>query len=337
MRRKLTAILLVCLLLVSLVLPAHAASSPKLFATAAEKDGTITVTLSLKAGSGVASGSFALSYDPALKLASSQKGLSMEAVQSAKAGEVTCSWVGGAGAEDKAVLTLTFTNAATKSYAFHVTNIKLNDKAYNTEKENDFTLEVVASCIGTNCPSAAYTDVDTGAWYHSALDYVIANGIMSGYDAKTFDPNGTMTRAMLVTILGRSAGVKEADFTSTSFKDVEKNRWYSAYIEWASKNGIVNGYEDGAFRPNQGVTREEMVTILYRYWLKSGNQAESAKDALKDFADAASISDWAVDAMQWAIANGVVNGVGGGKLDPKGLASRAQVAKIIMVYLQNLA
>lgn len=271
MRKKLTALLLACLLLVCLVLPVSAADAPALFGTANAADGTVTVTLSLRGGSAVRSGAFTLSYDSSLTLSKTEKGLPLAVANTKEKGKVVCNWVGGAAEADQAVLTLTFTNAATKSYTFKVSGAKVTDKNYETTKIADFPIRIYVACNGKNCPSKSYKDVDQTQWYHNAVDYVLGNDLMKGTGKTTFSPDATLTRGMVVTVLGRMAGVKTSDYTGTSFSDVKAGSWYAPYVQWASKQGLVKGYEDGTFKPEQNVTREEMVTMLFRCWQSEGN------------------------------------------------------------------
>ena len=314
MRKKLTALLLACLLLVCLVLPVSAADAPALYGTANAADGTVTVTLSLRGGSAVRSGAFTLSYDSSLTLSKTEKGLPLAVANTKEKGKVVCNWVGGAAESDQAVLTLTFTNAATKSYTFKVSGAKVTDKNYETTKIADFPIRIYVACNGKNCPSKSYKDVDQTQWYHNAVDYVLGNDLMKGTGKTTFSPDATLTRGMVVTVLGRMAGVKTADYAGTSFSDVKAGSWYAPYVQWASKQGLVKGYEDGTF-----------------------NTWKTDVAALNAYKDSAKVSSWALPAMRWAAANGVVNGVGDSMLEPQGQATRAQFAKIIMVYLENLA
>ena len=249
MRKKLTALLLACLLLVCLVLPVSAADAPALYGTANAADGTVTVTLSLRGGSAVRSGAFTLSYDSSLTLSKTEKGLPLAVANTKEKGKVVCNWVGGAAEADQAVLTLTFTNAATKSYTFKVSGAKVTDKNYETTKIADFPIRIYVACNGKNCPSKSYKDVDQTQWYHNAVDYVLGNDLMKGTGKTTFSPDATLTRGMVVTVLGRAAGVKTSDYTGTSFSDVKAGSWYAPYVQWASKQGLVKGYEDGTFKP----------------------------------------------------------------------------------------
>lgn len=334
MRKKLTALLLACLLLVGMVLPVSAAESPVLYGTVEAIGGTVTVTIRLKGGADVGSGAFSLSYDTSLTLDKAEKGFNLSAVNTKQAGKVLCNWVGTLGETDQTVLTLTFTKAAKKDYVFHVTDAKVADKDYKSTKVDNFDLKVQG---GSTCPSEAFKDVDLKRWYHEAVDYVLDNGLMVGTGSDTFEPNAPLTRAMVVTIMGRAAGIQASDYTGTSFKDVAAGKWYAPYVKWGSDQGLVAGYEDGTFRPDQNVTREEMVSLLYRFWMSQGHVYKANAAALKDFKDAGDVASWAKTAVCWAVDNGVVSGIGDGKLDPKGQATRAQFARIIMVYLENLA
>lgn len=334
MRKKLTALLLACLLLVGMVLPVSAAETPVLYGTVEAMGGTVTVTIRLKGGADVGSGAFSLSYDTSLTLEKAEKGYSRSAVNTKQPGKIQCNWVGTVGEKDQTVLTLTFTKAAKKDYVFHVTGAKVAGKEYNSTQIKDFDLKLQG---GSTCPAEAYKDVDLDSWYHDAVDYVLENNLMVGTSATTFAPNVPLTRAMVVTIMGRAAGIKAADYTGTSFKDVEEGDWYAPYVQWGSKQGLVAGYADGTFKPNQNVTREEMVSLLYRFWMSQGHVYKTNTDVLKGFKDADMVASWSESAMCWAVENGVVSGVGGGKLNPKGQATRAQFARIMMVYLEKLA
>ena len=189
---------------------------------------------------------------------------------------------------------------------------------------------------GKNCPSAKFTDVNTSKWYHEAVDYSVVNSLFAGTSDTTFEPNGAMTRAMLVTVLWRAAGQPEAK-TAASFQDVSEGRYYAKAVAWAKENGIVAGTTDTTFSPNETVTREQMAAILYRYAKFSGVDVGKTAD-LKDFPDADKVSNYAKDAMAWAVENGIISGsLEGGKtyLDPKGDATRAQVASVLMRYLKT--
>ncbi len=175
-----------------------------------------------------------------------------------------------------------------------------------------------------------FADVKNGEWYSEAVAYVYNKGMMNGTE-KGFEPNASTTRAMLVTMLYRLAG--EPATGAANFKDVAGGQWFSEAIAWAAANGVVNGYEDGKFGPNDAITREQLALILYRYAQANGLDV-SAKGGLSNFSDGAKVSSWATEAMQWAVGAGIING-DAGALKPAGNATRAEVAMMIMRYLEK--
>ena len=185
---------------------------------------------------------------------------------------------------------------------------------------------------GENCPSAKFTDVDPAKWYHDAVDYVVRNGLFNGMSNTIFAPNESMTRAMLVTVLHRMEGEPAAKAES-AFTDLTKD-WYKAAVEWAAENGIVNGMDAKHFNPEGKVTREQAMTMLMRYAAFKGMDV-SATVELTKYADADQISSWASDAVCWAVASGLINGVTPTTLEPKGSSTRAQIATILMRFQTN--
>ncbi len=180
-----------------------------------------------------------------------------------------------------------------------------------------------------------FADVDSSAWYYDGVKFVSDTGIMNGTGSASFNPNGTMTRAMLVTVLYRAEGSPKATGAS-SFADVSPDVWYSDAVAWAAENGIVNGYSDVAFGPNDEINREQMATIFYRYAGFKGYDVAKKAD-LSSFDDADSVSSWAKEAMAWAVAAGLINGTDAGSLNPAGNAARAQAATILMRFDENVA
>lgn len=196
---------------------------------------------------------------------------------------------------------------------------------------------VEGTCDGGDaCPSKPYHDVDTGRWYHEGVDYAIAHGLMNGVGNSMFEPESSMTRAMLVTVLWRYAG-SPAEGTNT-FVDVKPNQWYTQAVAWAAKYGVVNGVGHGMFEPDGNVTREQMAAILYRYANGVGIDT-SARGNLAAFPDRNQVSSYAVDALSWCNAMGIIGGTKEGGvdyLDPQGFATRAQVATILMRYIEKV-
>lgn len=183
---------------------------------------------------------------------------------------------------------------------------------------------------GVDCPAYSYRDVDTSAWYHEAVDYVLVNGLMSGYGNGLFGPNDNLSRAQLCQILYNKEG-RPAVTGNSVFTDVAGTAWYADAVIWANANGIVGGYGNGLFGPEDNITREQLAAILWRY---AGSPGSS--HSLDAFTDAGQISDWAMDAMRWANENGVLNGDGSGHLIPRGNATRAHVAQMIQNFLENI-
>ena len=175
-----------------------------------------------------------------------------------------------------------------------------------------------------------FTDVAQGAWYYDAVAYAYENGLMAGMGNDLFVPNGTTTRAQLVTILHRLEGTPALPDTALDypFSDVAADSWYGTAVYWARANGIVNGVSDTAFAPNQALTREQMAAILHRY--AQYKQADlSASADLSGYTDAGQIANYAQTAMAWTNGTGLITGTSATTLSPKGTATRAQVATIL--------
>ena len=178
-----------------------------------------------------------------------------------------------------------------------------------------------------------FADVSGSDWFYNDVRYVYEKGIMDGTGADRFSPNAPLTRAMIVTILYRMAG-SPAMSGASDFKDVDSNKWFAKAVAWAAANGIVNGYGSGLFGPNDPVTREQLAAILYRYAVYGGMTAVTLEENLGGFADTAQLSAYAIQAMNWAVGQGLING-SGSNLVPKAQATRAQVAAIIHRYLER--
>ena len=187
-----------------------------------------------------------------------------------------------------------------------------------------------------DCPSKPFTDVDITQWYHEGIDYVLLAGLFKGTSSTTFEPNSAMTRAMLVTVLHRLEG-NPAATSGNPFADVASRNWYSDAVVWANAKGIVKGYDSDTFGTNDFITREQLVTILYRYAQYKGYDVSVGEDTnILSYVDALNISEYAIPAIQWACGAGVMQG-DGAKLDPQGSATRAQVAAMLMRFIENVA
>jgi len=188
--------------------------------------------------------------------------------------------------------------------------------------------------ITANGPCHTFTDVAAEKWYHSAVDYVSLRGLMGSVGNDRFDPDGTMTRAMLVTVLYRLAG-NPAVTGKNEFADVKDGQWYTDAVIWANGNGVVTGYGNGKFGANDSVTREQIATILCRYAAQQGVDVEKT-GSLTRFVDGAKVSLWAKDAMSWANGVGLVTGRTADALVPQGTATRAEVATMLMRLCENV-
>lgn len=186
---------------------------------------------------------------------------------------------------------------------------------------------------GTTTVADIFSDVVPGAWYTDAVQYAYDNGLMTGTSATTFEPNTTTTRGMIVSMLHRLEGSPAVG--SADFSDVASGDWYADPVAWAASEGIVGGYGDGTFGPNDPITREQMASILYRYADYKGLDV-SARASLDAYSDADSVSPWASDVMSWAVSEGIISGMTEDTLAPQGTATRAQVAAMFQRFLENV-
>ena len=186
------------------------------------------------------------------------------------------------------------------------------------------------------CPIEPFADAVNTAWYHDGVHYCLDNGLMVGTSDSTFSPNSDITRGQIVTILWRLEGSPAA--SGSSFDDVASNAYYAKAVAWAAENGIVGGYGNGKFGPNDPITREQLAAILYRYAQYKGVDVSVGEDTnILDFDDAKSISSYAVPAIQWACGSGVLTGTSATTLSPDGTATRAQAATMLKRYCTEIA
>lgn len=193
---------------------------------------------------------------------------------------------------------------------------------------------IVSEYSGEPEKPVQFSDVAASAWYVDAVNYVVKNGLMSGYGGDVFAPEDTLSRAMLAQILYNSEGKPAAG--NSGFDDVTSANWYADAVAWASEKGLVTGYGNGLFGGDDAITREQLAVILYRYAVYKGYNV-SARADLSGYSDGTSISGYAVEAMQWANAEGLVTGITETTLFPAGNATRAQVATILMRFCENIA
>ena len=181
----------------------------------------------------------------------------------------------------------------------------------------------------STCPISRFTDAEPGAWYHDGAHWALDEGVMNGVGDDRFAPNGSTSRAMIVTMLWRLEG--EKDGKASAFSDVKAGSWYEKAVNWAAETGVVNGTSETSFSPDDPVTREQIVTILHRYAENKGD-AEYPDANILDFEDGIDVSSWAVMPFRWAVQEGVIEGVGGNRLAPRDNATRAQVATMFMRF-----
>lgn len=183
----------------------------------------------------------------------------------------------------------------------------------------------------------SFDDVLPDNWAYEAVEYVNGKGLMSGVGGGSFSPGQPTTRGMLVTILYRMEGEPEYENTGTiRFTDVNDDAWYAKGVYWAAENGIVKGVGDGRYLPEDPVTREQMAAIFHRYAGYKGYDVTAQGD-LSAFTDAASVGDWAREALIWAVDKELINGMGDGTVNPRGTATRAQTAAILMRFCETVA
>lgn len=182
-------------------------------------------------------------------------------------------------------------------------------------------------------PADHLTDVSLSAWYHEAVDYVVENNVMQGTSVTTFEPATNLNRAMMVQILYNLEEKPVVD--ASSFNDVASDAWYADAISWAGSTGIVNGYGDDLFGPDDNITREQMSLMLFNYCKYKGVELPVIHPA-NSFADAEQISSWAADAVNTMYQAGILNGKGSNTFDPQGEATRAEVAQMLMNFMKTV-
>lgn len=241
---------------------------------------------------------------------------------------------------------ITVTVSPNEGYALNVLTVTdSRGNAIDTEQveedEGRFTFRMPASAVEIGAyftrlqpVQPPFSDVSTEDWFCEAVNYAYETGLMSGTGNGRFSPAQTTTRGMIVTMLHRFEGTPEAG--ESSFSDVPPGQYYSDAVAWAASSGVVNGYDSSHFAPNDVITREQMAVILYRYAQYKGYDVSRRAD-LSGFTDAGKVSGWAADAVSWANAWGLINGVGNNTLLPGGSATRAEAAAIFMRFCENVA
>ena len=260
-------------------------------------------------------------------------------IQSSFGGKVTAS--ASQAAQGKVITLTALPNSGYVLKSLTVTTASGTSVPVANQSSGKYTFTMPAAAVTVKAVFAAqetdpdfpFADVAKGSWYYEGVRYAYENGLMSGTGEGTFSPDLPTGRGMLVTILYRLAGSPAAG--SASFTDVAKGQWYADGVAWASANGVVSGYPDGSFRPNDTITREQMAAILYQYARIQGKLDDSRAD-LSIFSDLDSLSAYAKEPMSWAVAQGLFSGVSADTLAPGGSTTRAQAAVILTAFSKAL-
>lgn len=225
-------------------------------------------------------------------------------------------------------------------YTFRMANcdvtvtVTFKEEGKTTTEDKEETEETDKTEETTTPETITFSDVKESDWFYKGVSYVVENGMMNGMGDNQFAPNAPLTREMLAVVLYNME--KQPESTGVNpFADVKADMWYTDAIVWANANGIVAGYDDSTFGLGDSITREQLAAILYRYAQLKGYDVTEKAD-LTGYTDSASISSYAVEAMQWANANGIVNGMTETTLAPQGTATRAQVATMLMNFCENV-
>lgn len=256
-------------------------------------------------------------------------------IQSSFGGKVTAS--ASQAAQGKVITLTALPNSGYVLKSLTVTTASGTSVPVANQSSGKYTFTMPAAAVTVKAVFAAqetdpdfpFADVAKGSWYYEGVRYAYENGLMSGTGEGTFSPDLPTGRGMLVTILYRLAGSPAAG--SASFTDVAKGQWYADGVAWASANGVVSGYPDGSFRPNDTITREQMAAILYQYARIQGKLDDSRADQ-SIFSDLDSLSAYAKEPMSWAVAQGLFSGVSADTLAPGGSTTRAQAAVILTAF-----
>lgn len=205
-----------------------------------------------------------------------------------------------------------------------------------TKKIAALTMAASVAICGA-CPAFAadYTDVSESDWFYESVKYSEEKDLISGISDTEFATDTPMTRSMLVTALWKNAGSPEPE-SMADFKDMPAGEWNARAVSWSVEHGIVTGITNESFDPDGKVTREQLAVILYRYAGSLGIETPAEGMAVREFSDYESISTWASEAVRWAVGHGIIAG-DGGRLNPQGDTTRAEAAKMLMSYFENIA
>lgn len=312
--RKLYALLLAAALVLSITGTALAAEpNAPLSGSLTEQDGGLVLTL--RAVEETVSGTVTVSYDPEVLTFEEVKVAGTLASMTEGEGFVTVGYAVSTGdtfTADEVIANFYFAGTGETLIDVRVEN-------FNEDNDPNVYLPVITFPEGLT----RFKDVPRGAWFYDAVEYSAQRGWVDGVGNDLFQPNGSLTRAMFVTILGRMEGVQAGDYPAATFADVDSEAYYAPYVDWAAETGITTGMSEAEFAPNSPVTREQATTFLYRYAGYKGLDVTATDEAMKTFADSAAVSTWAVSAMAWATDCGLIIGTDG-KLAPRAATTRAQ-------------
>lgn len=317
LKTRLLAMLLAVLMVLGTVAMASAASDAAMTMDYETTGKQVTVTVAVTKGSGLTNGQLTVTYDAAaltLTNAYASDVCAIASVNGNTAGKIVLAWVGSDLTDESTVLlTAEFT---------------AKNPGADTTLTTTFAGETTQLTVeGRSNP---FTDIDN----HWAKEEILAayyEGLFTGVTETTFAPDLDITRAMFVTVLYRMEGEPAVDSSKLSFTDVGAKMYYAAAVVWATEAGVTKGTTATTFSPEDKITRQELVTMLYRYAQYKGDNVAASKD-LSQFADADQIAPWAEPAMSWALAEGLVNGYEDGSVRPAASATRAQTAAILCRY-----
>lgn len=321
MRKRIFAMLLVLLLVLPLSVGVSAADpAAKLRMSASPGSTETTVRVSLTGCEGVTNGRFAVGYDPeavTLKSVHASDASAVSSVNAELAGTVSFAWVGSdLTAEETLMLTLVFEHQGSAA-------------------EVTFTaagVEPAMEGASVTVNVSPFVDI-SGHWAEDEIIAAYHAGLINGIGGGHFAPDSEVNRAAFVTMLYRMAGSPALDSLDTAFVDVPADSFYGAAVKWAVSSGITNGVSSTAFAPERSISRQEMMTMLWRYAKNVEHRDVSASGDLTQFTDGTTVAGWAKDAMSWALAEGLLTGYPDGTVQPETCAVRAQAAAIFCRYL----
>lgn len=336
MKRRILAMLLTLVMVFAMATCAFATesgtdASAALSLEVTPGEDSAVVSVYLQGCNGVTNGRFSVSYDAdAMTLVSAETSdaYAMSSVNDQTAGTVSLAWVNSQLTADKTLM-LTLTFQVDPTLMEDVTFTAQNEQAY----AGSTAVEVAdGSAVLAFVPENPFVDI-AGHWAEDEIILAYNAGLVKGVTDTEFVPDASLTRSMFVTILYRMAGEPEVEGGELSFTDLRVGAYYEDAVEWAVEVGVAKGLSSTEFAPNKSITRQEMMTMLYRYAKLVDGQDVSAAADLSVFADGSATAGWAKAAMQWALAQGLVKGYPDGTLLPKATATRAQSAAILCRYL----